>query len=277
MGLDNIGNKIGKEMLCSRCSTSCVRKSGAQKYCSECRGVVEIENNRARNLRYYYKKNPDAIPLCVRAERSCYIDKCDGVFSSSFEGKDYCNKHWQSMYRYGTSGGKPYKGNEYVIKGDYVEFKTTGGLTYLVDLEDFDLVKQYKWIDNASGYLVRNLNQKSTQRLQRMVMNVTDPKLVVDHINGDRHDNRKCNLRVTTNKNNTRNNRLAKNNNSGYTGVRELLNGRYQARIMVDRKEINLGFYETFEEAKEARIKGEQRYFGEFAPSNGALRELASL
>lgn len=275
--MGDIGSKIGKEMMCNRCLSSCIRKSGAQKYCTECRDIVKSENSRARNLKYYYKKNPDAVPLSARAERSCCIAECDRAFSSSFEGGHYCNKHWQSMYRYGTPYGKPYKGNEYVVKGDCVEFKTTDGATYLVDLDDFDLVKESKWIDNASGYLVRNLNQNTIQRLQRVVMNVNDPNLVVDHINGDRHDNRKCNLRVTTNKNNSRNARLAKNNSSGYTGVRELSNNRYQARIMVDRKEINLGHYEAFEEAKIARIKGEQKYFGEYAPSNGALKDLAKL
>jgi len=48
--------------------------------------------------------------------------------------------------------------------------------------------------------------------------------------------------------------------------------GKYRARIMVNRKEINLGLYDTFEKAKQARIKGEHKYFGEFSPSKGASK-----
>ena len=52
---------------------------------------------------------------------------------------------------------------------------------------------------------------------------------------------------------------------TGVTGVSKTPNGKYRARIMVDRKEIYLGTFETLKEAAIARKNGETKYFGEFS------------
>ena len=93
-----------------------------------------------------------------------------------------------------------------------------------------------------------------------------NPKKVVDHINHNKLDNRKINLRICNNKQNVRNSSSSKNNNLGVLGVGVRPSGRYRARIMVNRKEIALGTYDTLEEAKKAREKGEKKYFGDYAP-----------
>lgn len=53
-------------------------------------------------------------------------------------------------------------------------------------------------------------------------MGVDDSKLEVDHINGNKWDNRKCNLRIVTHADNTKNRKLSSRNKSGYTGVRQI-------------------------------------------------------
>lgn len=58
---------------------------------------------------------------------------------------------------------------------------------------------------------------------------------------------------------------LSKSNRTGVTGVSKTPNGKYRARIMVDRKEIRLGTFETLKEAAVARKNGETKYFGEFS------------
>jgi len=95
--------------------------------------------------------------------------------------------------------------------------------------------------------------------------------MVVDHINGIRHDNRIENLRMCTVQQNTMHRvKLNQNNKSGACGVswRKDRN-RWKATINLNRKQIYLGIYETKEEAIKARKAAENKYFGEFATAIG--------
>lgn len=75
------------------------------------------------------------------------------------------------------------------------------------------------------------------------------PSKAIDHINGQRHDNRICNLREAGSVVNGRNTVLPINNTSGHIGVRKTKSGRFSAHILKQ----YLGTYDTFEEAVEAR------------------------
>lgn len=136
----------------------------------------------------------------------------------------------------------------------------------LIDSEDLPKISKYSWCISKTGYAVANINYKVT-KLHRYLLDLENPKKVADHINHNKLDNRKFNLRICNNTQNTRNSSLSKNNSTGVIGVSVRPSGRYRARIMVDRKEIALGTYDTIEEAKKARESGEMRYFGEYAPS----------
>lgn len=48
------------------------------------------------------------------------------------------------------------------------------------------------------------------------------------------------------------------------SGIRVTPFGKYNVRITCDRKEIHVGNYDSFEEAKQARIEAERKYYGEF-------------
>lgn len=74
----------------------------------------------------------------------------------------------------------------------------------------------------------------------------------IDHVNGDGTDNRISNLRSTTLKENNRNMRLFKTNTSGFCGVGQT-GGRWEAHISLDNTPVNLGIYDTKEEAIAAR------------------------
>jgi hypothetical protein len=88
---------------------------------------------------------------------------------------------------------------------------------------------------------------------------------IVDHINGEKNDNRKCNLRVCTYCENNMNTTVRKDNKSGTTGVFwENQSGKWKAEISYNKKRKHLGLFDKFEDAVNARKKAEVMYFGEY-------------
>jgi hypothetical protein len=88
----------------------------------------------------------------------------------------------------------------------------------------------------------------------------------LDHINGNRADNRIENLRECSHTQNMRNAGLRKDSGTGVKGVNwRPSKQKYRARIVVDRREISLGHYVTLEEAAQAVHEARIKYHGEFA------------
>ena len=90
--------------------------------------------------------------------------------------------------------------------------------------------------------------------------------LEIDHKNGDKRDNRLCNLRPATSSQNIAAQGPRRNNVSGIRGVNfDAQTGKWRARIEVNKRSISLGRYASFEEATRARLDAEVKYYGEFA------------
>ncbi len=121
-----------------------------------------------------------------------------------------------------------------------------------VDLSDFTLRK------NNAGYIVVNNGTSCSPFLHRWVMGLEKgDKRQVHHINGDRTDNKRCNLEVVTCTENNRARGRMMNNTSGLIGVyKRLNNGKYVAYIgrreNGKRKKRNLGAYWDKDEAGKA-------------------------
>lgn len=92
------------------------------------------------------------------------------------------------------------------------------------------------------------------------------PDHEVDHKNSNGLDNKWLNLRAATHMQNTWNKAIQKNSSTGFKGVcfRKDI-GKFQSRIMVRGKSINLGFYLSAEEAHAAYCMAANDNFGEFA------------
>jgi hypothetical protein len=86
----------------------------------------------------------------------------------------------------------------------------------------------------------------------------------IDHINGDKADNRIANLREATNGQNKANSKVHKSSKSGIKGVSRNGNG-WVAYVCFNKKNHYLGYFKTADEAREAYAAGANRYFGEFA------------
>lgn len=84
------------------------------------------------------------------------------------------------------------------------------------------------------------------------------PDRKVDHINGDRLDNRLVNLRLVDDTDHTRNMARPRHNTSGHVGVRKTSSGRWQAYICVADRQRHIGVYSSFGEAVAARKAAER-------------------
>ncbi|RVH21423.1 HNH endonuclease [Sinorhizobium meliloti] len=93
----------------------------------------------------------------------------------------------------------------------------------------------------------------------------------IDHINGDRADNRLANLRSVETRDNQRNQKLKATNKSGVTGVTwDPINGTWRARITVNYITVNLGSFRFLEEATAARRTAQEKHG--FHPNHGRER-----
>lgn len=155
---------------------------------------------------------------------------------------------------------KPKKKNRYEICDDYAigYFNNTHN-TFLVDLDDLKIVEQYNWYENDQGYCVTQKDRKNI-RLHRLILDIHNhysSDIRVDHINHNRLDNRKNNLRIVTNQQNSMNKKS--------TGVHfDKKSRKWIGRIMFKRETIYKSF-ETYAEAKDYRLFLEKEYFGEYA------------
>jgi len=113
------------------------------------------------------------------------------------------------------------------------------------------------------GYVKVHLNKKSypAHRLMWLLYHGEHPENFVDHINGDRSDNRICNLRIVTKAENAKNRRATKGSKSGLNGVVWRNDShKWRAFIRWDNRLEHLGSYIDFFEAVCARKSAEVRY-----------------
>jgi hypothetical protein len=155
------------------------------------------------------------------------------------------------------------------------EIPLTQGQVALVDDEDYERISAHPWYarldpDTRSYYALRNMTfegKRVTQRMHREVMGLGygDP-LKVDHrVSGNTLDNRKSNLRLANDQQNTHNARRRKDNTSGFKGVHFIKGWKYRARIQVNGKRIVLGDRATPEAAYELYVAAARELHGEFA------------
>ena len=178
---------------------------------------------------------------------------------------DYITKIKLSDYKRSNRGNPKY--NNYDLTGDYGVGYLADGTEFYFDLEDYNKIKDFYWQDEH-GYLRTNvrINKKHTRiYLHRLIANPDEDK-VIDHINCNRRDNRKNNLRSATQTQNTYNKAISSKNKSGRTGVFWLKNSKkWMVNISYKNKSIYIGVFEDKQQAIEARRKAEDIYYGEYA------------
>lgn len=154
--------------------------------------------------------------------------------------------------------------------------KYGNGQYAIVNDEMSDLVLGYKnWCCTRSGYVYTQVKRKNVY-LHRLVIGAKRGE-EVDHINRDKLDNRKSNLRLVKHFQNSSNKGLQKNNKSGYIGVNWLKKQKkWRAEIQVCGKSIHLGLFDDARKAAFVRDGAAQIYFGEYGSYNFEKEETYS-
>lgn len=196
----------------------------------------------------------------------CKIPKCpDTVFAA-----ELCSRHYTQMRRHGKILARTiHDKNEIEIKEKYAliylydeDFEVVAKAK--IDLADVKRVKKYKWT-LCNGYVVY---KKKNIYLHRFILSAKSG-VDVDHINRNKLNNRRKNLRFCKKTENSRNIDLTNSNTSGAKGVYwNKVKNKYHARIKMNKKIMHLGYFDDLIEAARAYNKAAKKYFGEFACLN---------
>jgi len=148
------------------------------------------------------------------------------------------------------------------------ELPLSNGQTTLIDDCDYERLSQYKWMLNTSGYVYREYRENGKRKRIRMhkdILGEQDGK-VIDHINLDKLDNRRDNLRFCTAEQNNQNVK-PRGGSSPYKGVYQG-NGKWRTDIKKNRSTWHLGTYEQEIDASAAYNLGAIEIYGEFGRLN---------
>lgn len=216
-----------------------------------------------------------------------YQHKCDVCGRVMFKkirygGYTLCSKHMHQLHKFGrfldNNPRTQNDLNEYHFKNDVVEFDLYNGKCeviehFIIDRDDFNKVRYLKW-RLSHGYVVSGQPAKKQQKyLSRVIMNLDkDDNRVVDHVNGDTLDNRKSNLRISSQGENTLNKHKMSLNTTGIIGVfidkRKGRKNSWCAEIRKGYKRYHVGAYRIIEEAAYARFVAETILFGDMRNTN---------
>lgn len=154
------------------------------------------------------------------------------------------------------------KGNSYWCDGKVLHVRLTNcDEDFICDVCDLDLVLRETWRKSDTGYAMKGKSRSFHDELLK-----PPDGMVVDHINRNKLDNRRCNLRVVKQSVNIQNTGSLGRSITGFRGVTlDTRNGRYVARITANGKTIHLGTFGNIEEAVFARKQAEKELnFGGF-------------
>jgi|SRR5688572_3424658 len=143
------------------------------------------------------------------------------------------------------------------------------GTALLVDAEELERVSSIKWRIHPQGYALGKANGQNTS-LHRFVFGPTKAS-DIDHVNGNRLDNRKANLRACSHAQNIQNRGVDKRNRFGLKGVSLTCTGKYGAEIRAFGKHVWLGSFDSPIDAAMAWDRAALEMHGPFARTNQSL------
>lgn len=194
-----------------------------------------------------------------------------------YNNKPYCKKHYDHMRLFGYCKDRTiFDRNNIIIKDNFAELvlydlkQNIKGIA-IIDVEDVDKIKEYKWNLGSHGYGICTVLQKC---IHNLIMGDIEDGKTVDHINRNKLDNRKSNLRIATFQENTTNKKVGSKNTSGFSGVSwDKNNNKWQVLIKKGKIKKSKRF-KKIEDAVKQRLLWELELFGkDFAPQRHLFKE----
>ena len=198
----------------------------------------------------------------------------------NYQGKKIlCHSHRRLLARHGYIPSRTTRQpNEIVVECDiakiklYDKFGKTKAET-IIDKSDVDRVSKHKWHFHHSGYsataIKDNFGKYKSVRLHQFIFGRTSQ--TIDHINNNKLDNRRCNLREASKQQNCFNRKHV-------SGVFFSKDNRWISQLGITtnnkKQTVYLGSFKTKEEALAARIAGEKQFYGEFAPYKHRIQKV---
>lgn len=150
------------------------------------------------------------------------------------------------------------KTNRYVDYGDYMEGFDNNENSFLFDKEDFSIISKYYWSIDIHGYVIRS---EGNHHIKMHAELLNPPKgYVTDHINHNRSDNRRSNLRIATSQQNAWNRRDGWPSKTGVKGVHYKTSGKFE--VVINGR--YLGSFSTLDEAISIRNQAEEKIHQDF-------------
>lgn len=141
----------------------------------------------------------------------------------------------------------------------------------LIDNKDFDIISKYKWYAHRrrKNYYAETTKKQKHILMHRLIMNIINPEIQIDHIDGNGLNNQRHNLRICTHQENHFNKKSRKNSSSKFKGVSwHSSHKKWRCVIGINTKHIHLGYFDNEKEAAYVYDIAAKQYFGEFANLN---------
>jgi len=201
--------------------------------------------------------------------QTCLASNISDCGTSDRSRNGYCNKHYLQIKRTGAVKTKTNRDNRDAVFSDGVwkiPLGTNAKVGFAIVDEEFKSLDKYKWYTSC-GYAVSKIDDKM-KKMHRLIVDA-QVKEHVDHINRNKLDNRKHNLRRCTSSQNSANTSTSKNNTTGFKGVfKQTYSFNYFAQIKKARKVYYIGSFKTAIEAAQAYDKKAIELFGEYTLTN---------
>lgn len=166
----------------------------------------------------------------------------------------------------------PTKRVEYNADYDLVYIQTKDGSVAVTDGAFYDIVSKYTWDKDGNGYISASFKDNGKvhpHKLQNYIISNIPNGYIVDHINGNKLDNRMCNLRFATIKENNANRASKQNSSSRYKGVSfDRSRGKWISSIQIYGKTKHIGRFDDEYEAAIAYDTESLKVYGVFARLN---------
>ena len=198
----------------------------------------------------------------ILGQIGCKVNGCENKHSA----KGYCKRHHSQIYHYGKIKRYTTRDpNKFTFKDNICEielYDKDGNIKAkaIIDKDDYEKCKNIKWgLQSGRCQYVKNVKAGFLHH------HIWGKKVQLDHINRNKLDCRKSNLREATCQQNAQNRGMMSNNTSGITGVRWSKRlQKWRAQIFINGKNKHLGLFHYKNDAIIARNNAVKKHFRTF-------------